>query len=405
MNTEEIQRVDRITAAIHQLLKGHLPALIDLDNQPDDEIRQLSQFANRLIQQENNLRETGLQLSRGDLNTRITSRLPSADSIKNLQASLRHLTWQTQQVAKGDFSQRTDFLGEFSEAFNWMVKKLNQYREEMKQEIKDREHAQLVAEHANKAKSEFLASMSHELRTPLNHIMGFTELVVDGNFGELNNDQAEYLNDVLKSSKHLLSLINDILDLSKVEAGKMVLELWKVDPQKLIQSSLIMFKEKTLKHGIRLSTEIDGLPQVIVADERKLKQILYNLISNAIKFTPDQGSVVVSACSLFASNSRVKASSGKEIRLPTDDNRKEEKNGHLIEISVKDSGIGIDPKDIEHIFNPFEQAKEQKNAKKQGTGLGLSLVKRFVELHGGTVWAESEGDGKGSVFSFIIPAN
>jgi signal transduction histidine kinase len=166
--------------------------------------------------------------------------------------------------------------------------------EQLQQEIRAREsvekaliEAKEVAETANRAKSEFLANMSHEFRTPLNHIIGFTELVVDKKFGDLNEMQEEYLGDVLDSSKHLLLLINDILDLSKVEAGKLELDASAINPRTLIDNSLIMFKEKSFKHGIELSSDVDHVPETIIADARKMKQILYNLLSNAVKFTPD----------------------------------------------------------------------------------------------------------------------
>jgi signal transduction histidine kinase len=147
----------------------------------------------------------------------------------------------------------------------------------------------MAADKANNAKSEFLANMSHELRTPLNHIIGFTEIVLEKNFGELNEMQDEYLNDVHHSSRHLLSLINDILDLSKVEAGKIELEPSNCNLKMVLENSLVMIKEKAMKHRIRLTMDMDGVPETIKADERKLKQIIYNILSNAVKFTPDGG--------------------------------------------------------------------------------------------------------------------
>jgi signal transduction histidine kinase len=241
--------------------------------------------------------------------------------------------------------------------------------------------AKIVAEAANRAKSEFLANMSHELRTPLNHIIGFTELVVDKNFGELNPRQEEFLNDVLQSGRHLLALINEILDLSKVEAGKMDLALSTVFLRPLVENSLIMLKEKALKHRLKLRTEIPAQPESIQADERKLKQILYNLLSNAVKFTSEGGSILV------------------RIRP---ENERTDGTGGLV-FSVIDSGIGLDPGDLERIFQPFEQANNSAGQRFQGTGLGLTLTKKMVELHGGKIWAASEGEGKGSAFHFILP--
>ena len=254
------------------------------------------------------------------------------------------------------------------------------------------EQAKQEAEAANQAKSEFLANMSHELRTPLNHIIGFTEIVLDKNFGELNATQDEYLNDVLISSRHLLSLINDILDLSKVEAGKIELESSDVDLRILLENSMIMVKEKALNHGINLSCKINGIPESIEVDERKLKQIQYNLLSNAIKFTPNGGHVDVSAW--IANLGR-----GSELEYP----KTNIQQPSWIHIRVADTGIGLSKEDLDRIFNPFEQVENTKSRKYQGSGLGLSLTKTLVELHGGKIWAESEGEGKGATFHYIIP--
>jgi signal transduction histidine kinase len=256
------------------------------------------------------------------------------------------------------------------------------------------------AESANRAKSAFLANMGHEFRTPLNHVIGFTELVVDKNFGELNEVQEEYLNDVLHSGRHLLSLINDILDFSKVEAGKLDLETSDVDLRTLLENSLTMIKEKAMKHGIKLLINMDGIPETIRADERKFKQIMYNLLSNAVKFTPDGGSITLAA-KLGTGYSVVAHEDGDEqtsthYQTPNCDR-------NFVEISIKDTGIGLKGDDPERIFNSFEQIENLATRKYQGTGLGLSLTKQLVELHGGRIWVESEGEGKGSIFSFIIP--
>ena len=252
------------------------------------------------------------------------------------------------------------------------------------------------AEMASLAKSRFLANMSHELRTPLNHILGFTELVVDQQLGTLNPTQSEYLNDVLHSGRHLLSLINDILDLAKVEAGKLEMDRTEVEIGELLKSSLIMVKEKAQENNVRLAIELEALPESISADERKLKQIVYNLLSNAVKFTPSGGVVVL------------RAGSGNG-GLPHEDVTCPEnlspsgRPGSFIQISVRDSGIGIKSEDVERIFDPFQQVADGLSRRYQGTGLGLSVTRQLVELHGGRIWAESGGVGAGSTFTFTVP--
>jgi len=233
------------------------------------------------------------------------------------------------------------------------------------------------AEIASRAKSEFLASMSHELRTPLNAIIGFSEVLQEKYFGELNEKQAEYVSDILESGRHLLALINDILDLSKVEAGKMELELSRIEIKELLENSLIMIKEKAMKHDIRLdiciAKEEENLE--LAVDERKLKQIMFNLLSNAVKFTSTGGLIKV------------------EAKL----------KGEEVVISVSDTGIGIAPEHQEKIFEDFYQIQGGVKDKTAGTGLGLPLTRRLVEMHGGTIWVESDGKDKGTQFSFSLP--
>ena len=257
------------------------------------------------------------------------------------------------------------------------------------------------AESANQAKSAFLANMSHELRTPLNHIMGFTGLVLDKNFGDLTEIQEEYLGDVLTSSQHLLSLINDVLDLSKVEAGKMQLHLSEVNVPQLLQNSLVMIKEKILKRGLHLSTKIGEIPEIIQADERKVKQVIYNLLSNAVKFTPDGGKIRLIA-DLVPAVPQVFGTNGKKAPETSSGGKKVPA---MMRISVTDTGLGIEPKDLELIFLPFEQAGTHITQKYQGTGLGLSLTQELVKLHGGMIWAKSEGHGQGATFTFTLPVN
>jgi signal transduction histidine kinase len=245
--------------------------------------------------------------------------------------------------------------------------------------------------------------MSHELRTPLNAIIGFSDLLLGGDSGELNPTQKEYLGDVLESSRHLLSLINDILDLSKVEAGKMELEVREVFLRALLEGSLVMIKEKALKHGIELSTELDGLPGVVAGDERKLKQIVFNLLSNAVKFTADGGRVTIRADLVSRADGAWVRNDGQRLIFPGSEDSQFEGRKDWVWVAVEDTGIGIQKEDLQRIFEPFEQAEKSASRRFQGTGLGLSLTRRMVELHGGRIWAESEGLGKGSTFSFLIP--
>jgi signal transduction histidine kinase len=229
-------------------------------------------------------------------------------------------------------------------------------------------------EAANRHKSEFLANMSHELRTPLNAIIGFSEVLGERMFGELNEKQAEYTEDILSSGRHLLSLINEILDLSKVEAGRMELEVATFDLPLAIDNARTFVRERATKHGINLDVTIDERLGDFVGDERKIKQILLNLLSNAVKFTPEGGRIGIKARQADGS----------------------------VEISVSDTGIGIASEDQAKIFEEFRQVGGDYAHKREGTGLGLTLAKKFVELHGGKIWVESEV-GRGSTFSFTLP--
>ena len=227
---------------------------------------------------------------------------------------------------------------------------------------------------ANQHKSEFLANMSHELRTPLNAIIGFSEVLLERLFGDLNDKQDDYLKDIHSSGRHLLSLINDILDLSKIEAGRMELERSTFDLPAAMENAMTLIRERAQRHGIMLGLDI--APQIgdVTADERKLKQILLNLLSNAVKFTPDSGRIDVSA----------------------------RREGGDVVIAVHDTGVGIAADDHEVVFEEFRQVGRNYTSKHEGTGLGLALTRKFVELHGGRIWLDSE-PGKGSTFTFTLP--
>jgi PAS domain S-box-containing protein len=253
------------------------------------------------------------------------------------------------------------------------------------------------AEAASRAKSDFLANMSHELRTPLNHIIGFTELVVDQHFGELNEVQAEYLSDVLTSGRHLLSLINDILDLSKVEAGNLALQPTVFDLTALLANSLVLVKEKALKHGIKVAFRAPPYAIAMLADERKIKQILYNLLANAVKFTPDGGAVDMSV-----NLSETQPQPGTAVAASFAADPPEDEEGWVL-LCVQDTGIGLCGDDLKRIFKPFEQVDQSTERHYGGTGLGLSLTRQMVALHGGRIWAESDGENRGSRFYVSLP--
>ena len=227
---------------------------------------------------------------------------------------------------------------------------------------------------SNRHKSAFLANMSHELRTPLNAIIGFSEVLAEKYFGELNEKQAEYTLDIHDSGKHLLALINDILDLSKIEAGHLELSPAVVDMRGLADSAIVQMAERAQQRGVKLVADLDAAIESIEADERKVRHVLTNLLSNAVKYTGEGGTVTL------------------RITPGAED----------VQVSVADTGIGISVEDQAVIFEAFRQAAGDYAHKQEGTGVGLALAKRLVELHGGRMWLESEL-GKGSTFHFTLP--
>jgi signal transduction histidine kinase len=280
-----------------------------------------------------------------------------------------------------------DELEGLANQFNRMTGRLRESYAGLEQKVEARTRHLAVAmgqleekgrelETVSQHKSEFLANMSHELRTPLNAIIGFSEVLREQMFGDLNDTQLGYVDDVLQAGQHLLSLINDILDLSKVEAGRMELDLAEVSIPDALESGLTMHGERASRKGIALALSVEPQHIVVRADERKLRQVVFNLLSNAVKFTPSGGRVDVTA------------------RM-TDG---------VVEVAVADTGVGIAPADQDRIFEEFQQARATPGQAGEGTGLGLTLSRKFIELHGGRLWVES-AVGSGSTFRFTLSVN
>jgi signal transduction histidine kinase len=266
---------------------------------------------------------------------------------------------------------RKDELGALATAFNQMAERVQELITGLERRVAQRTQALEVA---SKHKSEFLANMSHELRTPLNAIVGFSQVLKQKLFGQVNEKQDEYLDDILSSADHLLALINDILDLSKVEAGQVELEKNLFSLREALERGVVMIRERASTSGVQLELTIDPAIDLVEGDERRIRQVVFNLLSNAVKFTPRGGQVEVST-------SRV--------------------DGEVL-IAVSDTGPGISPQDQTRIFEEFQQAKATNGERPEGTGLGLALSRSLVELHGGRIWVESE-PGQGSTFTFTLP--
>ncbi len=268
-------------------------------------------------------------------------------------------------IASGDFSGRVDVANR--DELGTLATNVNRMNDELRRVYRE-------LESASRHKSEFLANMSHELRTPLNAIIGFSQVLRERMFGEINEKQREYLEDILSSGNHLLSLINDVLDLSKVEAGQIELEINRFSLREALERGLVMVRERATKDGVQLVLELDPAAEVVEGDERRIRQVIFNLLSNAVKFTPPGGRV--------------------ELKSARHDGE--------VRVSVRDTGPGIAAEDQERIFEEFQQT-EAGAGQREGTGLGLALSKRLVELHGGRIWVDSE-PGEGSAFVFTLPS-
>jgi signal transduction histidine kinase len=308
---------------------------------------------------------------------------------RNLARPIEAIQIAAAKIGSGSLDQRIevssgDELGALADEFNRLAARLQASYSGLEQQVQERTHelASALAELDEKSreleaashhKSEFLADMSHELRTPLNAISGFSQVLRKQLLGEINEKQAEYLDDILASARHLLSLIDDVLDLAKVEAGQIELEVTPFSLRVALERGVVIVRERATREDVRITLSSDPGVDTVTGDERRIRQVVFNLLSNAVKFAPAGSTVEVAAARL---------------------------DGH-VRVSISDTGPGVAPEDQERIFEEFQQAAAGKE-QREGTGLGLALSKRLVEMHGGRIWVESEL-GEGSTFVFTLP--
>jgi signal transduction histidine kinase len=283
----------------------------------------------------------------------------------SLIGAIQRIDSRLAAIASGDFSGHVDVPNR--DELGALGANVNRMNDELRRLYRQLEAASLH-------KSEFLANMSHELRTPLNAIIGFSQVLRERMFGEVNEKQEEYLDDILSSGNHLLSLINDVLDLSKVEAGQIELHVAPFSLREALERGVVMVRERAANGGVKVALAPSAGADLVTGDERRIRQVIFNLLSNAVKFTPAGGVVEIKAARVDG-----------EVR-----------------VAVADTGPGVAPEDHERIFDEFQQT-EAGIEQREGTGLGLALSKRLVELHGGRIWVDSEL-GKGSTFVFTLPA-
>jgi signal transduction histidine kinase/DNA-binding response OmpR family regulator len=367
VNQSEINRIDRITESVYYLLKGQVPKTIICEKDANDEIKQLSEMMNDLIGQFGEIKQSIVPLAKGNLNVRMPKNNFLASPFKQLHSSLNHLTWQTQQIANGDFNQQVDFMGDFSIAFNTMTNALKESQDQLLFEI---EKFKQLAE----LKNNYLNIMAHDIRTPIGAVLGFSDILLENEHSDQTRD---YLKTIRRNCLYLLNLINNILDMAKLEKQKMTLESVSFSLKSLGTDIGKLIAPKLSKNTTYIFELDDNLPKKLVGDPNRLRQVIINLLGNAAKFT-ESGSI----------SFIIKQLSVNE-------------NTYQIRFLVKDSGVGIAEENLSKLFQPFSQENSGIASKFGGTGLGLAISKEIIELMGGTIHVESTL-GQGTTFYFDI---
>jgi signal transduction histidine kinase/CheY-like chemotaxis protein len=371
MTPQERSRIDRITEVVYYLLKGKTPDPIPCETDPDDEIRQLSEKINELSLNFKEIKDVITPLSQGKLDIQLPKRNFLASPFKQLHSALSHLTWQTQQIARGDFNQQVDFMGDFSAAFNSMVDSLKQARSQLLSEIERFKHLAEI-------KDRYLNVMAHDIRTPIGAVIGFADILLDG---DLSGEDRRYAQIIRRNAEALLALINNILDMAKIEKGKVELVSVPFSIHTLGEDISLMI-QPVVKEGVRFIFKAEEDIPMVAGDPHRLRQILVNLVGNAAKFTK-AGMIRLR---IRIGNQQTPLIPGGELELG---------------FSVEDTGIGIDEDKLEKIFTPFTQADGSIASRFGGTGLGLSIARELTALMGGKLQVKSRA-GKGTTFYFSL---
>ncbi len=369
MDHQETKRIDRITRAVHYLLKGKTPEPIVCENDPDDEIRQLAAKINELNRDFKEIKEFIVPLAQGNLDIGLPARRNIlASPFKQLHAALSHLTWQTQQIARGDFNQRVDFMGEFSQSFNSMTESLKEARSQLLSEIEKFRQLAEIKEH-------YLNVMAHDIRTPVGAVLGFADILLEKNLGD---EERRHVRVIRRNCETLLALINNILDMAKLEKRKMEIVSAPVSIRTLSEDVGAMI-QSGLNRNVRFILDADEqIPAELTGDPFRLQQVLINLVGNAAKFTK-QGSITL----------KIKMKEQNTERM-------------ILNFSVRDTGIGIARDHLAKIFTPFSQADGSIASRFGGTGLGLAISSELVSLMGGKLEVKSRPHA-GTTFYFSLP--